>query len=186
MNAPQHVLVLAPSVTARDVRALAVSSGWTLVGDTPRAHLEMASRRFHTRDGTEVLEVEDHIGGVRSLRIAGPGADAVARACLAALPTERMEDLYAIAEAGDPVACIRVAGRLAAGRPAAFSAAHLRALQQLLTHTEPAVRRAGIRAAYGCRWPELRAWLGARMQAETRLRTAILGLVAWMDELPPA
>jgi hypothetical protein len=181
-----RLVVLAESVSAHDVRAHADASGWMLVGDTPRAHLEMASRRFHTRDGTEVLEVEDHIGAVRSLRITGPSADAIARACEAALPTETPQALHAIVQRGDPVPCIRAAGRLAAGRPAAFDAAHLQAMQRLMTHPEPAVRRAGIRAAYGCRWPELRAWLGARMQVETRLRAAILGLVAWMDELPPA
>lgn len=176
------VLVLSVAVRAADVRAIAEARNWTREGDTPRAHLALASRRYRTPEGAEVLEIEDHNGGVRSLRISGPTRGELARALAGQLPTRSTDEIIATASSSDPVACIRAAGELAASRPARFDPPHLAALQRLLTHPEPAVRRAGIRAAYGCQWPELRRWLGARMQAETRLASALAALVSWIDE----
>jgi hypothetical protein len=50
-----------------------------------------------------------------------------------------------------------------------------------LSHPVEAVRRAGIRSAYGCRWPQLRAVVERRRASEQRLAAQLEGLRRYLD-----
>lgn len=167
-----EVLVLRDEVGAAAVNVVADAEGWTLSEESSRAHLVLASRRWSTAGGDEITYVADHPGGVQSLRITGPSATALARRLRQWLPCHHEKELLAVVLDGDepdPVACVRVASKLAACRPARSEPQHLAALGRLLSHPEVAVRRAAIRSAYGCQWPELRALVQERRADEQRL-----------------
>lgn len=167
-----EVLVLRDDVSVATVVALADAEDWQLREETSRAHLVLASRRWTTTTGEEVTYVADHPGGAQSLRIVGPGATALARRLRDRLPCHDEEELLAVVLAKDEpdaVACVRVAGKLAAIRPERLEGRHLAALDRLLGHPAHAVRRAGIRSAYGCRWKELLLLVEERRSEEQRL-----------------
>lgn len=180
-----EALVLRDEASAAAVLALADAEGWQLREETSRAHLVLASRRWLTTSGEEVTYVIDHPGGAQSLRVEGTWAAALAKRLREWLPCHTEAELLDVvlgpsgaseASAPDPVACVRVASKLAAIRPEQPEPRHVAALERLLGHPADAVRRAGIRSAYGCRWKELRALVERRRGEEKRL-------VAQLEEL---
>jgi hypothetical protein len=167
-----EVVVLRDEVSLAAVLALADAEGWQLREETSRAHLVLASRRWVTTTGEEVTHVIDHPGGAQSLLVEGTWAAALAKRLRDWLPCHADAELFDVVlgvEEPDPVACIRVASKLAALRPERYEPRHLAALERLLAHPVDAVRRAGIRSAYGCRWKELREVIERRRAEEPRL-----------------
>lgn len=179
----EQVLVLRDEVGLATVLALAELEGWELREETGRAHLVLASRRWSTAMGEEITYVADHPSGAQSLRVSGPGAVASAERLRERIACHEEAELLAVVlEGSDPVECIRVAGKLAACRPPQVDDRHLAALAVLLEHPEVAVRRAGIRSAYGCRWKELRGLVEERRADEQRLWVQLEGLRRWLED----
>jgi hypothetical protein len=181
-----EILVLRDEATAASVVALADAEGWQLHEETARAHLVLASRRWVTTTGEEVTYVIDHPGGAQSLRVEGTWAAALAKRLRDWLPCHTETELLDVvlgADGGelDPVACIRVASKLAALRPEQPEPRHMVVLECMLDHPADAVRRAGIRSAYGCRWTELRELVEQRMAVEERLRPQLEALWRHLD-----
>lgn len=179
------VLVLRDEVGLPAVLALAEVEGWELREETGRAHLVLASRRWSTPMGEEVTYVADHIGGTQWLRVSGLGAAASAERLRGRILCVAEDELLGVVleeEPPDPVQCVRVAAKLAAVRPDKADERHLAALRRLLEHPDVAVRRAGIRSAYGCGWPELRALVEARRGVEDRLAVQLEHLRQALDE----
>lgn len=182
-----EILVLRDEVGAPAVLALADAEGWQLREETSRAHLVLASRRWVTTSGETVTYLIDHPGGAQSLRVEGTWAAALAkrlREWLQCQPeAELLDVVLAPAGAGgpDPIDCVRAASKLAAIRPEQLDARHMAALERLLSHPVDAVRRAGIRSAYGCRWPELRAVVERRRADEQRLAAQLDELRRYLD-----
>ncbi|MEM7153957.1 MAG: hypothetical protein AAF799_13995 [Myxococcota bacterium] len=171
MSFDGEVIVLRDEVSLDDLLQLAAEQGWVLRGETARAHLVLASRRWTSREGVELTYVADHPGGAHSVRIVGKASSRVARNLRERVSAYSEDELLAVVldhDPPDPVACIRVASKLAACRPELADARHLQAIEVLLAHPEPAVRRAGIRSTYGCRWPELRNVVDRRLAQEDR------------------
>lgn len=172
MSDATEILVLRAEVGVADVRRVAADDGWELREQTTRAHLVLASRRWVTRDGTQITYVADHPGGAQSLRIEGKRAGSVARRLRERLPVHAEAELLAVVlehDPPDPLQCVRVASQLAACRPDVLEARHLRALERLISHPVVEVRRAGIRSAYSCRWPQLAELVERRLAVEVRL-----------------
>ena len=182
-----EVLVLRDEVGAPAVLALADAEGWQLQEESSRAHLVLASRRWLTTSGETVTYVIDHPGGAQSLRVEGTWAAALAKRLREWLPCQPEAELFDIvlgppgADAADPIQCVRAASKLAAIRPEQPDARHMAALERLLSHPVDAVRRAGIRSAYGCQWPELRAVVEQRRASEARLAAQLEGLRRYLD-----
>jgi hypothetical protein len=179
-----ETLVLRDEVSAAAVLALADGEGWQLREETSRAHLVLASRRWLTTSGEEVTYVIDHPGGAQSLRVEGTWATALAKRLRDWLPCHVEAELLDVvlgSDAPDPVECVRVASKLAAIRPEPPEPKHVAALERLLGHPVDAVRRAGIRSAYGCRWKQLRAVVEQRRGAEKRLAVQLEELRKHLD-----
>lgn len=180
----ERVLVLRDEVSLPAVLALAEQEGWELREETGRAQLLLASRRWTTEMGEEITYVADHIGGACSLRVRGAGAAATAERLRERIACHDEDELLAVvldADPPDPVQCIRVAGKLAACRPQRMEPRHLAALERLLGHPQVAVRRAGIRTAYGCDWKELRGLVELRRADEQRLWVQLEQLRRFLD-----
>lgn len=179
-----EVVVLRDEVGVAAVLALADAEGWQLHEETSRAHLVLASRRWVTTTGEEVTHVIDHPGGAQLLVVKGTWAAALAKRLRDWLPchteAELLDEVLS-SEVPDPVACVRVASKLAALRPERSEPRHLAALERLLGHPVDAVRRAGIRSAYGCPWKELRALVERRWGEEQRLRAQLGELWQYLD-----
>jgi hypothetical protein len=178
-----EVLVLRNEVGLSSVAMVADAEGWRLREETSRAHLVLASRRWSIAGG-EITYVADHPGGAQSLRITGAAAAKAARRLRQWLPCHTEDELLAVvlgSDEPDPVACVRVASKLAACRPEQPDARHIAALRRLFAHPQDAVRRAGIRSAYGCRWTELRALVEERRAQEQRLRVQLEELRRYLD-----
>lgn len=182
-----EALVLRDEASAASVLALADAEGWQLREETSRAHLVLASRRWLTTSGEEVTYVIDHPGGAQSLRVEGTWAAALTKRLREWLPCHPEAELLDVvlgpsgASEPDPVECVRVASKLAAIRPEQPEARHLAALERLLAHPADAVRRAGIRSAYGCQWKELRAVVQRRRSEEQRLAVQLEDLRRHLD-----
>lgn len=183
-----ETLVLRDEVSAAAVLALADGEGWQLREETSRAHLVLASRRWLTTSGEEVTYVIDHPGGAQSLRVEGTWATALAKRLRDWLPCHVEAELLDVvlgpalgSDAPDPTECVRVASKLAAIRPEQPEPRHVAALERLLGHPVDAVRRAGIRSAYGCRWIELRAMVERRRIEEKRLAVQLEELRKHLD-----
>jgi hypothetical protein len=186
-------LVLRDEVSAAAVLALADAEGWQLREESSRAHLVLASRRWITTTSEEVTYVIDHPGGAQSLRVVGTWAAALAKRLRDWLPCHAEAELLDVvlgpngtdgpngAGEPDPVECVRVASKLAAIRPEHPSPRHVAALERLLGHSVEAVRRAGIRSAYACRWQELRAVVERRRAEEQRLAVQLEALRRHLD-----
>lgn len=188
MSDTREVIVLQDGVCVDEVLAIAAEQGWELREQTTRAHLVLASRRWITRDGLDVTHVADHPGGAQSLRIEGKRAGSLARRLRERLATHSESELLAAvlaAPSPDPVVCIRVASKLAACRPRQMAPRHLQALERLLSHPVVAVRRAGIRSAYTCRWPQLREIVGRRLVVEDRLSAQLRHLQQYLVDAYP-
>ena len=69
---------------------------------------------------------------------------------------------------------------LAACRPQAVEARHLTALDRMLGHPVTAVRRAAIRSAYTCPWPELREMVEQRRKVEKHLAPQLQHLAQYL------
>lgn len=184
-----EALVLRDEASAAAVLALADAEGWQLREETSRAHLVLASRRWLTTSGEEVTYVIDHPGGAQSLRVEGTWAAALGKRLRDWLPCHTEAELLDVVLGAsgsevtepDPLACVRVASKLAAIRPEQPEPRHVAALERLLCHPVDAVRRAGIRSAYGCRWKELRALVERRRGEETRLAAQLEELRKHLD-----
>lgn len=174
-------LVLDHTVAGDDVEALARREGWRLRADTPRGHDVLASRHYAAGDDTSVLHGEDHNGRYRFLQIDGADASAVAQAVTGALSCVSPTQVLSRIREGDPRTCIRTAGMLMRVRPDAFDAAHYDALCSLLTHDDVPVRRAGIRAAYGCQWPQLVTFVREQLERKQRPQPGLEALLAWLQ-----
>lgn len=187
MSDEREVVVLRDGVGVDELLALAEEQGWELREQTDRAHLVLASRRWVTRDGLQITHVADHPGGAQSLRIEGKRASGLARRVRERLPSHAIGELLDVVLGEDlpePVACVRVASKLAACRPSEVDPRHLRALERLLSHPEPTVRRAGIRSAYTCPWPELRELVERRLVVEDRLSAQLRHLHDYLARAP--
>ncbi|MEM9455182.1 MAG: hypothetical protein AAGF11_13455 [Myxococcota bacterium] len=182
MDDKAAVIVLREDVRLEDVLAYAHADGWTLCEETPRAHLVLVSRRWTALIGEEIEYVADHIGGTHSLRVTG--SETVARRLREHFAHHTVDELLAVvlAEQPDPVACVRVASKLAACRPPVAQPRHLAALGRLLSHPVTAVRRAGIRSAYTCSWPQLRALVKRRRAKEKHLGPQLEHLERYLIE----
>jgi hypothetical protein len=183
-EARTEVVVLCDEVSVGAVLALADAEGWQLREETSRAHLVLASRRWDTTTGEEVTHVLDHPGGAQSLLVKGTWAAALAKRLRDWLPCHTEDELLDVVlgvEVPDATACVRVASKLAALRPTPCEPRHLAALERLLGHPVDAVRRAGIRSAYGCRWKELRALVERRHAVEARLGAQLEELRRHLD-----
>jgi hypothetical protein len=178
------VLALDEGATASDVAACLRGLGLRVVERSPVGHLMLHGLRWRAGDGAEVWYVEDHVGDARSLRVStehgGPRAAELAKALGAALPVVELETLADRIAQGDPIACIRSAGRIVSLCGPDPDARVLESLARLLTHRDDAVRRAGIRLGWACRWPQARAIVAARLPHETRLRPTMEALAEWL------
>jgi hypothetical protein len=182
MNREEPVLiVLEPQVGASAVRELADRVGWQPAGATTRGFDVLASLRFAAPEETDLLYAEDHTADCRWIRIEGPRASSVELVVRGALPWVRREDVFARIAGGDPLECIRAAGPLSVMRPPYFDPSHYAALRKLLEHPEAAVRRAGVRAAFGCRWRQLRGLVDDLLKNEERPQPRLEALASWLD-----
>lgn len=165
-----RIVVLRDTVSLRDMKRLATGHGWAFTGDVPRSRFVLASHRWQTADGSEVTYTEDHTGDVRYVRVDGPDHEGLARFIAEALPSWSEEELLAQAEqATEPLPCIQVLSRLAVCRPLRPSKRYVAVWQWMLKHRHRAVRRAAIRTAYDCHWPEMIEVLHERLAIEAEL-----------------
>lgn len=180
----QDVIVLRDAVSLADLQAVARDEGWQLLGETVGAHLVLSSRRWQTDTDVEITHIFDHPGGAHWLRLRGVQALARARRLRARLPHHTESELLDTVlkpDEPDAVESVRVASKLAACRPTGFELRHLAAMEKLLAHPVTAVRRAAIRSAYGCTWPELRELVRRRRDDETRLGDQLGHLDAYLS-----
>jgi len=185
MSAGGQVIVLRDDVRLDAVLALADADGWELREETARAHLVLASRRWSASVGEEITYVADHLGGAHWLRVSGDGEESLVERLREHFSHHEEDELLALVLDGptpEPVACVRVASKLAACRPATCEPRHLQALERLLKHPVTAVRRAGIRSAYTCPWPELRELIGRRRAQEKHLTAQLEHLERYLEE----
>ncbi len=171
-------LVLIDAFTADQMNAIADARGWRLTADVPRGHAEPAARQWETPDGTLVAYVEDHVGDVRMVQIAGPGRDLLAAELRRVLPYVDVSALLDEAETAEaPVTCVRALCRLVVCRPPVADRRWLGVWAKMLAHPHRAVRRAALRTAHACPWPELRPILESRLREETDLRDQLRALL---------
>lgn len=181
-KSPCTVIVLRDEVRLDEVLAYAHADGWTLREETGRAHMVLGSRRWTALVGEEIEYLADHIGGTQTLRVTG--SETVARRLRGHFAHHPVDELLAVvlADQPDPVQCVRVASKLAACRPPRAEPRHLAALGRLLSHPVTAVRRAGIRSAYTCRWPQLRTLVKKRRADEKHLSAQLEHLERYLLE----
>ena len=175
-----EVIVVRDDVPRSAMRAVAERLSWRRTGQTDRGHLVMASERWSPAEGVTATWVDNHTSDVRSVHIAGKGeqlAD-VATALKDALAHDDAASLVAAVKPdADPIALIRLAGKLATCRPQACDEGHLHALGELLCHDVVAVRRAAVRTAYNYPWPELVPIVEARQAKDPALAAQLQHLL---------
>ena len=178
----EGIVVLRDHVSFRDVRQLADGHGWSFTGDVPRSRFVLASHRWQTADGSEVTYTEDHTGDVRYIRVDGPDREGLARFIAEALPSWSQTELLVQAEqATEPLPCIQVLSRLAVCRPLPPHKRYIAIWQWMLKHRTRAVRRAAIRTAYDCHWPEMIEVLHERLAIESELVTQLQDLLDHLE-----
>jgi hypothetical protein len=176
------VIVLREQAVRERVEAIAIEHGWRPVGDVVRGHFVLASRRWYDAVGTMIEYLEDHTADVRYFVIEGAGQDEVAALLRERLPCFTETELLAeLDRNADPVAWVRGLGRLAVLRPKRADARFLAVWERALQHPARAARRAAIRTAYGCSWPELAALVRARLDRETELHGPLEHLHGYLD-----
>jgi hypothetical protein len=181
MNAPA-VLVLRDNVSRDRMEALAAELGWRSIADVVRGHFVLASRRWYDAQGTIVEYLEDHTADVRWVNLDGVGQDEIATTIRDALPCFTVDELFTeIEESEDPIVWIRDLGRLSVLRPRNADPRFVALWNRALSHPVRAVRRAAIRTAYGCDWPDLAALVRARLEEETELRRPLDHLRAYLE-----
>lgn len=178
-----HIVVLNEQVTAMDVASLAASMKLTLVEETTRGWFVLATRTWAAPDGSQLAYVEDHTADARWLQASGIGGARMATMLRERLPHYGLTDLLSLAQTTEaPRTCIQVLSRLVPHRPDDSDPRFLAAWKRMLTHPVKAVRRAAIRTAYGCRWPELRTLVQQCLQTENELVPQLEQLLALFDE----
>ena len=176
------VIVLRDNVSRDRIEALAVEHGWHPIGDVVRGHFVLASRRFYDEVGTMIEYLEDHTSDVRYMVIDGAAQDTVGTAVRDGLPSYTEAELVAELEgSGDPIVWIRGLGRLSVLRPKRLDARYFSLWERGFQHPSRAVRRAAIRTAYGCTWPEMHELVVGRVAVETELRQPLEHLRAYLD-----
>jgi hypothetical protein len=181
MNDPV-IIVLRDNVSRERVEALAGEHRWHPVGDVVRGHFVLASRRFFDEVGTMIEYLEDHTSDVRYVAIDGAAQDSVGAAIRDALPSYTEAELIAELEgSGDPIVWIRGLGRLSVLRPKRMDPRWLSLWERGFQHPSRAARRAAIRTAYGCAWPELAELVGSRLEHDTELREPLEHLRAYLE-----
>jgi hypothetical protein len=183
MTVQEEVVVLREQVSERDLVKLADDLCFTLTDDTTRGYFVLATKGWVGPDGTQLVHVEDHTADVRWVRTTGPDRTRVAMMVRERLPYYDPLELLSAAEAEEaPSACIRIISRLAPHRPEACDPRFLAVWERMLAHTSKAVRRAAIRTAYGCRWPELRRLIEQRRTAEDELAVQLHQLLQHLED----
>jgi hypothetical protein len=178
-----HIVVLNEQVTATDVASLAASMKLTLVDETTRGWFVLATRTWASPDGSQLTYVEDHTADARWLHASGTGSSRIATMLRERLPHYDLADLLSLAESTEtPRTCIQVLCRLVPHRPDDCDPHFLAAWKRMLTHPVQAVRRAAIRTAYGCRWPELRTLVQQCLRTEKELVPQLEQLLALFDD----
>lgn len=183
MNAEHEFVVLRDQVSLAEVVAFVDERGFTLVDDTTRGYFILATKAWATSDGTQLAYVEDHTADVRHIQTAGPDRIRLATAARERLANYDPSELLSIAQsAEDPRTCIQTISRLVPYRPEDCAPRFLAAWERMIAHPVKAVRRAAIRTAYGCRWPQLRALIERRLPAEDELEPQLRHLLRLFDE----
>jgi hypothetical protein len=178
MTVPGEVVVLREHVSERDVATLVEGLGFTLVDDTTRGYFVLATKAWTGSDGTQLVHVEDHTADVRWVQTTGTDRMRLITTIRERLPYYDPVELLSAAQAEEsPAACIRVISRLVPYRPDDCDPRFLAAWERMLTHRVRAVRRAAIRTAYGCPWPELRQLVERQLETEEELVPQLRQLV---------
>jgi hypothetical protein len=178
MTQEARIVVLREEVSQRDVSSLAEARGMKLVDDTTRGYYVLATKVWSASSGTQLVYVEDHTADVRWIQVAGPERTAVATAARDGLAHYDPEQLLGTALTEEaPSACVRLLSRLVPHRPDDCDPRFVAVWARMLAHPTKGVRRAAIRTAYGCRWPELEQLVEARLRADPELTGALQQLL---------
>lgn len=177
-----EILVLTEQVEVSQLEEIADRRGWVRSGETVRSHFVLASRRYRDQDDTLIEYFEDHIGEVRFIQISGPSQSPLFDILADALPVHSEEQLIADLEhTVKPLAWIRGLSRLAVCHPAKATPTYLGIWAKGLRHPHKAARRAAVRTAYSCRWPELVEIVIARLETDAELRGPLQHLLEFLN-----
>jgi len=178
------VIVLRDHVQPTRVIDWAAERGWPCVEDVARGHDVRATVRWETAEGTDIAYIEDHKSDVRFIQFRGRQQHILYDDLVMRLPCYREDELLIAAESNpDPRERIRALNRLAACRPCDVHHRYLTVWARALADPNTAVRRAAIRTAHGCAWPELGYVLRQRIAQEQRLAPQMRAL---LDEVEHA
>jgi hypothetical protein len=179
MNA---IIILRETATCERLNGLADELHWEEVADVVRGHFVLASKRWSDPAGTTIEYFEDHTSDARYVAVEGHAADAVAASIRDTLPHFDEDELLRELEGNDdPIAWIRGLGRLCVLRPTEPDPRYVSLWYRGLTHPQRAARRAAIRTAYGCRWPELLDVVRKRLGEEYELKEPLEHLLAYLE-----
>ena len=183
MSDGAEVVVLRDLVSAVEVSAFADALGATLTEDTTRGWFVLATRAWMTPDDDQIVYIEDHTSDVRWIQTTGPARARIATKVREQLPHYDTEELLSAARGSEPPSdCIQILSRLVPYRPDDFDPRFFAVWERMLAHPLKAVRRAAIRTAYGCRWPEMRALAETRLDADRELAAQLEQLLSLFDE----
>jgi len=172
------VTVLRDYVQPQRVIEWAADHDWKCVADIPRSHVINATIRWVALEGTEITYTEDHTADVRTVSFTGRQQHALQEELQLQLPCFREDEILINAESSpDPRERIRALNRLAACRPVEVHHRYLAVWARAFTDPICAVRRAAIRTAHGCTWPELEYLIRQRIAQEDRLRPQMERLI---------
>lgn len=175
------VTVLRDHVGAHRVIAWAAEYGWPCVADIVRSHHVRATVCWLAPDSTKITYIEDHTSDVRFVEFSGRQQYALQDNLQLQLPCYREDEILINAESSpDPRERIRALDRLAACRPAEVHHRYLAAWARALADSSIAVRRAALRTAHGCTWPELEYLVRQRIPLEDRLKPQLQKLLEAM------
>lgn len=177
------VLVLKDHVHRETVLSLARERGWKCINDMPRAHYVMATTRWRADHDNEIAYIEDHTSDVRSISVRGRDEFEIAEDISMQLDCFREDELLLEVESNpDARARMRALNRLSACRPAEVNHRYLAAWARALSDPDKVVRRAAIRTAYGCMWPELAVVVRQRVDHEVELRDQMVFLLQYFND----
>lgn len=173
------VTVLRDHVPPVRVIAWATGHDWSCIAEITRTHTERATMQWQTSEGTEITYVEDHVSDVRFVKFSGRQQFVLQDDLQLQLPYYREDEILINAESSpDPRERIRALNRLAACRPTEVHHRYLAVWARALSDQSCPVRRAAIRTAHGCTWPELEYLIRQRVAHEERLRPQMQQLLA--------
>jgi hypothetical protein len=183
MSDPAEIVVLREQVSERDVIAFVTEQGLELIDDTTRGYDVLATKAWATPDHTQLVHIEDHTADVRWVQTSGPDRMRLVTALRERLPYYDPVELLSAAQAEEsPTACIRIISRLVPYRPGDCDPRFLAAWKRMLAHENKAVRRAAIRTAYGCPWPELCELVEQRLEVDEALGTQLRQLLRHLED----